>query len=161
MASDPTLAAPIITDDQLLSHWQGHRRVTRRVLEAFPDTELFSFSIGSMRTFGELALELLAMDVPMLEELIEERPREYQPPTANTKEEVLRMWDEHTAQIDALWPRLPAEIFQQTKTVLGQYTSKVYDRLWCVIDNETHHRGQGYVYLRALGIEPPPFYLRD
>jgi uncharacterized damage-inducible protein DinB len=26
-----------------------------------------------------------------------------------------------------------------------------------VIDNEIHHRGQGYVYLRALGIEPPPF----
>jgi uncharacterized damage-inducible protein DinB len=23
-----------------------------------------------------------------------------------------------------------------------------------------HHRGQGYVYLRALGIEPPPFYDR-
>jgi uncharacterized damage-inducible protein DinB len=28
------------------------------------------------------------------------------------------------------------------------------------IDNEIHHRGQGYVYLRALGIEPPPFYER-
>ena len=24
-----------------------------------------------------------------------------------------------------------------------------------------HHRGQGYVYLRALGIEPPPFWERD
>jgi uncharacterized damage-inducible protein DinB len=23
-----------------------------------------------------------------------------------------------------------------------------------------HHRGQGYVYLRALGIEPPPFWER-
>jgi uncharacterized damage-inducible protein DinB len=29
------------------------------------------------------------------------------------------------------------------------------------IDNEIHHRGQGYVYLRALGIEPPPFWERD
>jgi uncharacterized damage-inducible protein DinB len=26
--------------------------------------------------------------------------------------------------------------------------------------NEIHHRGQGYVYLRTLGIEPPPFYER-
>ncbi len=25
------------------------------------------------------------------------------------------------------------------------------------IDNEIHHRGQGYVYLRALTIEPPSF----
>ena len=29
------------------------------------------------------------------------------------------------------------------------------------IDNEVHHRGQAYVYLRALGIEPPPFYDRS
>ena len=26
-----------------------------------------------------------------------------------------------------------------------------------LIDNEVHHRGQGYVCLRALGVEPPPF----
>ncbi|MGB4400232.1 MAG: DinB family protein [Daejeonella sp.] len=25
-------------------------------------------------------------------------------------------------------------------------------------DNETHHRAQAYVYLRALGIEPPAFW---
>jgi uncharacterized damage-inducible protein DinB len=30
-----------------------------------------------------------------------------------------------------------------------------------VIDNEIHHRGQGYVYLRELGIEPPPFWERS
>jgi uncharacterized damage-inducible protein DinB len=29
------------------------------------------------------------------------------------------------------------------------------------IDNEVHHRGQGYVYLRSLGIEPPAFYDRS
>jgi uncharacterized damage-inducible protein DinB len=34
----------------------------------------------------------------------------------------------------------------------------VHDLILCVIDKEIHHRGQGYVYLRALGIEPPPFY---
>ena len=28
------------------------------------------------------------------------------------------------------------------------------------IDNEIHHRGQGFVYLRALGIEPPHFWER-
>jgi uncharacterized damage-inducible protein DinB len=28
------------------------------------------------------------------------------------------------------------------------------------IDDEIHHRGQGYVYLRSLSIEPPPFWER-
>jgi uncharacterized damage-inducible protein DinB len=30
-----------------------------------------------------------------------------------------------------------------------------------IVDNEVHHRGQGYVYLRALGVEPPAFFQRD
>lgn len=29
-----------------------------------------------------------------------------------------------------------------------------------IIENETHHRGQAYVYLRALGIQPPFFWKR-
>ncbi|MFD1732208.1 DinB family protein [Deinococcus malanensis] len=28
------------------------------------------------------------------------------------------------------------------------------------MENEIHHRGQGFVYLRLLGIEPPAFYER-
>jgi uncharacterized damage-inducible protein DinB len=34
------------------------------------------------------------------------------------------------------------------------------DRLLYMVDNEIHHRAQGYVYLRLLGIEPPAFYER-
>jgi uncharacterized damage-inducible protein DinB len=37
----------------------------------------------------------------------------------------------------------------------------VYDLVLYAIDNEIHHRGRGYVYLRALGIEPPPLYERE
>ena len=47
------------------SHWQGHRRLTRRVIDAFPDDELFTFSIGGMRSFGDLAMELQSMALPM------------------------------------------------------------------------------------------------
>jgi uncharacterized damage-inducible protein DinB len=39
----------------------------------------------------------------------------------------------------------------------GQCEGTVHDLVLYAIDNEIHHRGQGYVYLRALGIEPPPF----
>ena len=161
MSSESTAVAPVITPEQLRAHWQGHRRVTRRVIEAFPEDKLFSFAIGGMRTFGELALEFLAMDVPMIEELTAEEPRKYELPKAGTKEELLRRWDEHTEKLDRLWPLLSGDLFQEKRTVFGQYTSQVYDLLWYVIDNEIHHRGQGYVYLRALGIEPPPFFIRD
>ena len=58
--------APVLTSDALLNHWQGHRRLTRRMIEAFPDDKLFTYSLGGMRTFGELALEMLTMGVPMV-----------------------------------------------------------------------------------------------
>jgi len=50
---------------------------------------------------------------------------------------------------------------QKTLPVLPKYTGVTNDLLLYTIDNEVHHRGQGYVYLRALGIEPPPFWERQ
>ena len=46
-------------------------------------------------------------------------------------------------------------------TAFGQWTAPVYDLILYAVDNEVHHRGQGYVYLRALSVEPPPFYDRS
>jgi uncharacterized damage-inducible protein DinB len=40
------------------------------------------------------------------------------------------------------------------------WAGKVHWILLYIIDNEIHHRGQGYVYLRSLGIEPPHFWER-
>jgi uncharacterized damage-inducible protein DinB len=70
------------------------------------------------------------------------------------------MWDASTEQFNALWPKIPPERFHETLTAFGFYTDTVHNLVLYVIDNEIHHRGQGYVYLRALGIEPPPFYER-
>ncbi len=80
---------------------------------------------------------------------------------ARLKQEVLRLWDESTDQLNALWPQIPPQRFLETLTAFGQYTGVVHDLILYVIDNEIHHRGQGYVYLRALGIEPPAFYDRS
>ena len=76
-----------------------------------------------------------------------------------TKKELLRLWDENTEQIDALWPQIPAERFRGT-LMASQWVMPVYDAILYAIDNEIHHRAQGYVYLRALDLEPPPFYER-
>jgi len=155
-------AACFISPDALLVHWQGHRRLTRRVIEAFPDDQLYTFSIGSMRPFGALALEMLVMATPTVRGVVTQTWAEFQTSRAERpKQEVLRLWDEATEEINALWPQIPPERFSETMTAFGQYTGVVHDLFLYVIDNEVHHRGQGYVYLRALGIEPPPFYDRQ
>lgn len=156
----------IITPDQLLHHWQGHRGLTRRMIEAFPEDQLFTFSIGGMRPFSELALELIRLtfigvhgmattEWKNLEELYSGDPQ----PT--TKAGMLQLWDDATAYLNEWWPRVKPEHWQERDAAMGQYEQPVYGSMLYWIDNENHHRGQGYVYLRALGIEPPFFWDRE
>ena len=154
-----------ITPEALLEHWQGHRRLTRRVLEAFPEDKLFAFQPAPpMRPFGALALELIHMVGPTLEGLAAnrwenpdwEKIARQQP----AKTDVLALWDETTGQLQARWPDLPETTFHEIHNAFGYQTLPGHDLILYLIDNEIHHRGQGYVYLRLLGLEPPAFYER-
>lgn len=156
-----TAPIPFITPDALLIHWQGHRRLTRRVIDAFPEDQLFTFSIGGMRSFGELAMEMITMGVPMARGAASGDWSTAADRAPRPKQEVLRLWDESTEQLNALWSQIPPQRFLETMTAFGQYTDVLHNLILYVIDNEIHHRGQGYVYLRALGIEPPPLYERE
>ena len=160
MIATPSSTTPVIDSSAFLAHWQGHRRLTRRVIEAFPDDKLFTFSVGGMRPFGALALEMITMAVPMVQGALTGDWESSLSRDPRPKKEVLRLWDESTQQLNALWPQIPPQRFQETLTAFGQYPGVLHDLILYVIDNEIHHRGQGYVYLRALGIEPPPFYER-
>jgi uncharacterized damage-inducible protein DinB len=157
----PTPASTVVmTPEQFLQHWQGHRGLTRRVIDAFPDDKLFTYSIGGMRPFSTLAMEFLGMAVPTLHGVITREWKSFNAPTVTTKADILRLWDEATTEINALWPTIPAARFQEIDKAFGQWEMPIYGLLLYVMDNEIHHRGQGYVYLRSLGIEPPPFYER-
>jgi hypothetical protein len=57
-----------ITPEDLLEHWQGHQRLTSRIIEAFPENQLFSFAPAApMRSFGGMVLELIRMVEPTLD----------------------------------------------------------------------------------------------
>ena len=152
--------ASFITPEALLDHWQGHRRLTRRVIDAFPDDQLFTYTIGGMRSFGTLALEILGMGAPMVQGVATNTWEWAMSQDPIPKAELLDRWDAATGQINELWKQIPTDRFDETMTAFGQFTGKVHWLIMYVIDNEIHHRGQGYVYLRALGISPPPFYER-
>jgi uncharacterized damage-inducible protein DinB len=155
-------AAPVITPKALLEHWQGHRRLTRRVIEAFPEEAFFHFSVGGMRPFAALVTEMIGMAGPGMVGIATREWPPYTPPAKpGTKAEALQQWDEVTRQINQYWPQIPPGRFQEHDVAFGVYAGLIYSHVLYFIDNEVHHRGQGYVYLRALGIEPPPFWQRD
>ncbi|WP_140938987.1 DinB family protein [Sphingobacterium lumbrici] len=151
----------IISKEELLSHWQGHRTLTRKTIEKFPEQELFSFSIGGMRTFAELVKELLSIAGPGLEGIVNNSTDHYNHNLPlNTKDELLAKWDLETPRINELYRQIPEERFHENFNLFGEYEFPIIQNIQYFIDNEIHHRAQGYVYLRALNIEPPFFWDR-
>jgi uncharacterized damage-inducible protein DinB len=157
-----THSATVITAEALLEHWQGHRRLTRRVIEAFPEDKLFSFSIGGMRPFSVMAMEFVKMAAPIARGVATGKWAGLgDVPAPNTKAALLTLWDEATEEINQVWPTIPAHRFAEVDKAFGQWANSGINTILYAIDNEVHHRGQGYVYLRALGIEPPAFWERS
>ena len=159
--SAPTVTAGVIPPAAFLAHWQGHRRLTRRVIAAFPADEFESLSIGGMRPFSVLAAELLGMAVSTAHGVLTNEWKSFSDSKLTSQTDILAAWDESTAQLDEIVPKIPITRYAETMTAFGQWTMTGYDLLLYIVDNEIHHRGQGYVYLRALGIEPPAFYDRS
>jgi uncharacterized damage-inducible protein DinB len=156
-----TSSVPVLTADDLLKDWQRNRRLTRRTIEAFPEDRLFQFSIGGMRPFAELASELIGMTAPVVEGVSTGKWEQYKAAKPTTKTELLRLWDEQTVELDAKFPEIPPARFSEVDKVFGQWENSGTGTIQYAIENEIHHRGQGFVYLRALGIEPPAFWKRD
>ncbi|MBW8243988.1 DinB family protein [Muricauda oceani] len=155
--------AQVITPVQFLEHYQGHRKLTRKLIEAFPEKEFFEHSIGGMRPFAEMVKELLAIAVPGLTEIVSGKTEDFDEHRdyGSTKAGFLKKWDQDTEEIIKLWAQIPLERYQEHIKLFGQYEGTVQSSILYFIDNEIHHRGQGYVYLRSLNIEPPFFYDRN
>jgi len=153
----------VITSQELFKHWMGHRQLTRRVIEAFPEKDFFTFSIGGMRTAAALISELLAIGGPGLQQIVDGSTEKLNEDLdfKNSKAVVLALWDEANKEIINLWPKISNERFHERIVTFGQYEGSVWSSIFYFIDNEIHHRAQIYVYLRALGVEPPAFWDRD
>ncbi len=161
---DQTANEPI-SRTQLLEHWQGHRGLTRKVIETFPEEQFYTFSIGGMRPFAMLTMEIIDLargirGIATGDWEPKGQAETFHPTAPEKKQEVLALWDEVTSEIEAFWPQISDTRFQETDKAFGMYEGTIYSLLLYFIDNEIHHRGQGYVYLRALGIEPPAFWDR-
>lgn len=92
MTTTATATKQFMTSDQLLEHWQGHRNLTRRVIETFPEKELFEFSVGGMRPFAKLAQELIGIAGPALKGIINKNMEAYNEEgfVPKTKEDLLK-----------------------------------------------------------------------
>ena len=131
------------------------------MIEAFPEDKLFTYSIGGMRPFSVLVYEFLGMAVPGLQGIATGKWEKFaDAEKVTTKQELLALWDQATDDINNIWATIPADRWHEQIVAFGQWPGTCTSILFYLIDNEIHHRGQAYVYLRSLGVEPPAFWDR-
>jgi uncharacterized damage-inducible protein DinB len=159
----------LLTSAQLLEHWQAHRRLTRRTINAFPEKGFFDYSIGGMRPFAKLVSEIIDLSEYGIEGIVSGTWTPIYQLThqgnnklpLDTKQEFIQKWDQVTDQINESWDKITPERFQMVEKAFGAFEGTNFSSILYFIDNEIHHRGQGTVYLRSLGIEPPAFWDRS
>ena len=123
-----TLPVCAYTADDVLKNWQGHRRLTRKTIEAFPEDKLFTFSVGGMRPFGDLAAEFIGMAVPVAEGVATGKWEQFKGTKAASKAELLELWDAQTVALDEKFPNDSGASFWR-----GGY------RVWAVDDAGNCH----------------------
>ena len=111
----------LLTPEALLTNFKDARILTRKVIEAFPEKDLFEFSIANLRPFSQMVEEFLMITDYIFTEILHEKHTSFcaegQFPT--TKEGVLALWDKSTEIIDSEWKEIedytqPLTIYQMT-----------------------------------------------
>ena len=93
----------VLSSAALLDHWQGHRRLTRRVIHALPEDQLLNFSPrrhASVRRDGDGAADGWRAHGARRRD---HRVASSSASRAHVEEDVLRLWDEDTAALDQLF----------------------------------------------------------
>jgi len=154
----------LLTKEQLLESLEGNRRLTIRIIQAFPEKELFEYKpVDALRPFSKMVLEILYIEKAYIRG-IALKEWEYEQPynDVSTKEALLKACEETRSDTLKYWQEITEERLTTVEKdpFFGGPPSSHFDRLFYALENEIHHRGQGYIYLRLLGIEPPAFYER-
>lgn len=156
--------AELVSPAELLTILEGNRRLTLRTVQAFTEADLFGYTpVAPMRPFAALALEIFGLEESVVRGL---QTGEYTYDAdryrgVSTARELLDVGESIRAQTVALWPTLTSErLLVKEQDPWAPVPQSHFDRLLYCLENEIHHRGQGYVYLRMLGFAPPAFWER-
>lgn len=152
-----------LTKNDFFEILEGNRRLTMRVVEAFPEDQLFNYTPDEkLRPFAEMVKEIMNIENGYMRGIALDK-WEYQNlfEGVTTKENLIKISNEIREETRKMWAEMPEERLEIVvkDSFFGPEQSH-FARLQYALENEIHHRGQGYTYLRILGIEPPEFYVR-
>lgn len=146
--------------------WENNRRLTNNVARALIRADAIDkVLVPGMRPFRAFMLEIVGMERWNVQGLAYDR-WDYEAPSETLQtgpiEEVLEFGKKVREETRQLWPDIPFDAFTKMRPAPASYIPAGTALGWLTytFENEIHHRGQGYVYLRLLGNEPPAFFNR-
>lgn len=156
--------AELLDPAKLLEILEGNRRLTIRTVQAFSEEDLFQYTpVEPMRPFEAMVRELIAIEDGYVRGIAtgEWVYRGDHFKSFTTKAALLEASDTVRAETRQVWPRLTAErLVTVEQDPFHGGAMPHCDRLLYGLENEIHHRAQGFVYLRMRGTEPPAFWER-
>jgi uncharacterized damage-inducible protein DinB len=141
---------------EIAKYWGNVRALTLAVLDRFPGDKMEFRPIGGIRTVSEQCCHIAAVERYIRRGLTEgdwelAAKQKGELPSKDAIRDTLLREHNETANVLRVLPDSLLEGFHQTK--FGRLTGESI--IYVGIDEEIHHRGNLYIYLRLLGIEPP------
>lgn len=140
----------------IITYWRNVRALTLATLDRFPEESMAFRPTEEVRSAAEQFDHILAVEIYIRKGLAENIWGPIPTPglgitsKAELRERLTREHGE-TGRALRVLPESVFEGFHQTK--YGRLTGEA--AIYVGIDEEIHHRGNLYTYLRLLGIEPP------
>jgi uncharacterized damage-inducible protein DinB len=147
------------TIDESVKDWERAKAYTKEYLDAMPDDKYGLKPTPEMRSFAEQMLHLAdanynfaaaAAGVKVPDGAAELEKNGSKEKAAVTKQ----VLDSYDFVISNLKKMNPAQMNEQVK-LFGRFEMSKGAAFAKCFEHQTHHRGQGTVYLRLAGVKPP------
>ncbi len=139
-----------------MKYWDNVRKLTLHLLELFPEDQMTFRPTKDVRNVAEQFTHIVDVELYIRRGLVNQdwiyrSSPDF--PILEKKSLYDRLYNEHQRTNDFL-KMMPEGRFMKTyETKFGSISGEAI--IYVAIDEEIHHRGNLYVYLRLLGIEPP------
>jgi uncharacterized damage-inducible protein DinB len=153
--------------DALLPEYDHETGTTRRLLERVPDDRLSWKPHDKSMTLGRLATHLAEMPgwgtMTVTQTEIDFKPGDYKPRTAESREEILKIFDDSVAAFRKVLADVSDGELMLTWTMKNDgkpvfSAPRVSVLRSFVMNHMIHHRGQLSVYLRLNDVALPSIY---
>lgn len=140
----------------ILRYWQNVRKLTLRLFDLFPEDKFDFRPVETVRSVAEQFDHILVVELfTRIGIVTGEWNRARFSSERDKSRSVLRdkLFKEHQKTIGLLRLLPEGRFMQVYETPFGRLTGET--AVFEAIDEEIHHRGNLYTYLRLLGTEPP------